>query len=69
MIGKVIIGKSFGGCLHYCLSDKEQQHVREQVMTRRAEVLLYNQCYGNEKEIISQFNDVCKLNPNLASFC
>ena len=67
MIGKIIIGKSFGGCICYCLNDKQQQPIGELVMENRAEVLLYNQCYGNEKELISQFNDVRRLNPNLAS--
>ena len=67
MIGKVIIGKSFGGCISYCLNDKQQQPNGEPVIENRAEALLYNQCYGNEKELISQFNDVRKLNTNLAS--
>ena len=53
MIGKIIIGKSFGGCISYCLNDKLQQPTGEAVMENRAEVLLYNQCYGNEKELIS----------------
>ena len=66
MIGKISIGKSFGGCLHYCLNDKVQQHIEEPVMEGRAEVLMYNQCYGSEKEVISQFNEVRKLNPNLS---
>ena len=67
MIGKIIIGKSFGGCISYCLNDKQQKPDGELVMENRAEVLLYNQCYGNEKEIITQFNDVRKRNTNLAS--
>ena len=67
MIGKISTGKSFGGCIHYCLNDKEQVSMQEEVMIGRAEVLLYNQCYGSEKEVISQFNEVRKLNPNLAS--
>lgn len=66
MIGKISTGKSFGGCIHYCLNDKEQVSMQEEVMTGRAEVLMYNQCYGDEKEVISQFNEVRKLNPNLA---
>ena len=53
MIGKIIIGESFGGCIRYCLNDKQQQPIGELVMENRAEVLLYNQCYGNEKELIS----------------
>ena len=47
MIGKIMIGKSFRGCLLYCLSDKEldgQDRIKD-----RAEVVIYNNCYGNEK--------------------
>jgi hypothetical protein len=66
MIGKVSIGKSFGGCIHYCMNDKEQVEMHEAVMVGRAEVLMYSQCYGTEKEVISQFNEVRRLNPNLA---
>lgn len=53
MIGKIIIGKSFRGCLAYCLDKKE------------AEVLSYNLCFGEKKELTSQFNEVRRLNPNL----
>ena len=54
MIGKIIIGKSFRGCISYCLDKKE------------AELLNTNLCYGNKKELISQFNEVRRLNQNLA---
>ena len=54
MIGKIIIGKSFRGCISYCLDKKE------------AELLFTNLCYGNKKELISQFNEVSRLNQNLA---
>ena len=65
MIGKITIGKSFKGCLLYCLDDKLQDPQKEQVMKDRAEILLFNQCYGNQKELIQQFNEVRQLNPKL----
>jgi len=54
MISKIIIGKSFRGCISYCLDKKE------------AELLNTNLCYGNKKELISQFNEVRRVNQNLA---
>jgi len=54
MIGKIIIGKSFRGSISYCLDKKE------------AELLSSNLCYGNKKELISQFNEVLRLNQNLS---
>ncbi|WP_346239612.1 relaxase/mobilization nuclease domain-containing protein [Niabella insulamsoli] len=64
MIGKAIIGKSFGGCIRYCLEDKKTKLDKDQsVMLNRAEVLLFNKCFGNKKELVQQFNEVCKLNP------
>ncbi len=54
MIGKIIIGKSFRGCINYCLDKKE------------AELLNTNLCYGNKKELISQFNEVRRLNQDLS---
>jgi len=75
MIGKISIGKSFGGCLRYCLEDKVELS-QEQKMAlgkqdglqyqNRAEVLEYNMCYGNKKELTSQFNDVRILRPQLS---
>jgi hypothetical protein len=75
MIGKISIGKSFGGCLRYCLEDKEELS-QEQKMAlskqdslqheNRAEVLEYNMCFGNKKELITQFNDVRALRPQLS---
>ena len=66
MIGKITIGKSFKGCILYCLNDKIQDQKQEQVMKDRAEILLFNQCYGNQKELIQQFNEVRQLNSKLA---
>jgi Relaxase/Mobilisation nuclease domain len=66
MIGKITIGKSFKGCLLYCLNDKLQDKNKEEVMRDRAAVLLFNQCYGNQKELIQQFNEVRQLNSKLS---
>jgi hypothetical protein len=66
MIGKVIIGKSFRGCISYCLNDKTKDQGEQQVMRNRAEVLLFNNCYGDQKELIQQFNEVRALNPKLS---
>jgi hypothetical protein len=67
MIGKIIIGKSFRGCLNYCLHDKPiKDQYQEAIIKDRAEVLCYNQCYGNGKELIQQFNEVRQLNPRLS---
>jgi hypothetical protein len=66
MIGKITVGKSFRGCLMYCLNDKRKQHPDEQVFKNRAEIVAFNQCGGNALEIIRQFNQVRALNPNLS---
>lgn len=63
MIGKVITGKSFSGCLRYCLEDKKMANdIDKMIMKNRAEVLQYNMCFGNKEELIAQFNEVQKLN-------
>lgn len=64
MIGKISIGKGFGGCLSYCLSDKEKEKEKEKEknLPHRAEVLHYNQCFGNVHQLIRQFNEVRQLN-------
>jgi hypothetical protein len=61
MIGKITTGKSFLGCIKYCLEDKKQAQ-NEVLMKNRAEVLMYNKCYGNSKELVQQFNEVRQLN-------
>jgi hypothetical protein len=76
MIGKITIGKSFGGCIRYCLEDKlELSHEEKLAMSKqdglqhenRSEVLEYNMCYGNKKELTRQFNEVRALRPQLSS--
>jgi len=54
MIGKIIIGKSFRGCISYCL---EKDH---------AELLDQQLCFGDKREIIQQFNEVRRLNERVA---
>jgi hypothetical protein len=54
MIGKIIIGKSFRGCISYCL-EKDQSAVLEQQL-----------CFGDKREIIQQFNEVRQLNERVA---
>ena len=67
MIGKIMTGRSFGGCLNYCLHDKiADEKKNEVVMKDRAEIILFNQCFGNDKELIQQFNEVRQLNPRLS---
>ncbi|MDH7459688.1 relaxase/mobilization nuclease domain-containing protein [Chitinophagaceae bacterium 26-R-25] len=67
MIGKIITGKSFNGCLRYCLNDKlSDGEFGEQALKNRADVLVFNQCFGNEKELIQQFNEVRNLNRKLS---
>jgi hypothetical protein len=67
MIGKIMTGKSFRGCLKYCLNDKlEIEKMDGLAMKNRAEVLLFNQCFGNEMELIRQFNEVRRLNDHVS---
>jgi hypothetical protein len=66
MIGKITVGKSFRGCLMYCLNDKRKQHPDEQVFKNRAEIIAFNQCSGNALELIRQFDQVRGLNSNLS---
>jgi hypothetical protein len=70
MIGHVTKGASFFHCISYCLEDKiELTEAMKQQLTRmdnlqhkdRAEVLEYNQCFGNKFELAEQFRDVKKL--------
>jgi hypothetical protein len=66
VIGKITIGKSFKGCLLYCINDKRQEQKNEPVMKERAEIIMFNQCYGSQQELIRQFNEVRRLNPKLS---
>jgi hypothetical protein len=70
MIGKITTGTSFYHCINYCLhdkknlSDEEKQRLsaKDNLQHKdRAEVLFYNKCFGNARELASQFNEVRKL--------
>lgn len=65
MIGKIILGKSFRGCIGYVLENK-QDVVLKSGPVDRAELISFNQCFGDKKELIRQFNDVRFLNHRLA---
>lgn len=70
MIGKVMTGASFYHCISYCLEDKKELSREQKIKLSeldqlqhlgRAEVLEYNNCFGNKKELTEQFMDVRKL--------
>jgi hypothetical protein len=65
MIGKIIIGKSFRGCISYVLENKLLNTLKSSTQMR-AELIHFNQCFGDQKELIQQFNEVRLLNPKLA---
>jgi len=65
MIGKISIGKSFGGCIRYCLEDKLDKK-QQFTFVNRAEVLEYNLCFGNKHELTRQFNEVRQLNQRVS---
>ena len=73
MIGHVSFCRSYGVPLEYCLQDKRVRQRQSQEPTdgeqrqtkNRAEVLYYNQCCGDEQELIRQFREVQKLNYNV----
>ena len=70
MIGNMTLGKSFSGCIGYCLEDKinlsEEEKMKLSINENlqhkdRAEVIYYNNCFGIASELASQFNEVRKL--------
>jgi hypothetical protein len=69
MIGKIGTGKSFRGCLKYLYEGRHQENEilqLEEMAKKQAEVIGYNQCFGTKKELIRQFIEVSKLNPNVS---
>lgn len=64
MIGKIILGKSFRGCISYVLENKRDAVLKSDPMSR-AELISFNQCFGDKKELIRQFNDLRFLNARL----
>jgi Relaxase/Mobilisation nuclease domain len=70
MIGNVRVGASAYHCISYCLEDKVElsEEQKQQLALAdhlqhkdRAEVLAYNQCFGDKYELAEQFRDVRKL--------
>ncbi len=60
-------GKSFRGCLLYCLNDKVQKEQKDEaIFKNRTEIVSFNQCFGSAAELINQFNRVGQLNPKLS---
>jgi Relaxase/Mobilisation nuclease domain len=64
--------RSFGEPMGYCLQDKrqrqglsEEEDGEHRQTANRAEVLYYNQCYGDEQELIRQYREVQKLDYNM----
>jgi len=47
-------------------SDHRSPPAGEVVFKDRAEIIHYNQCYGNQRELAAQFNEVSRLKPNLS---
>jgi hypothetical protein len=74
MIGKISMGRSFKGCILYCMEDKKldqrqrlkQEHMEQYIVKDRAELVHYNLCYGDKNELIKQFNEVRQLNQKLS---
>jgi hypothetical protein len=69
MIGKITTGKSFRGCMSYLHEGRLQENEELQKLEmekKQAEVIYYNQCFGNKKELIRQFVEVAQLNPNVS---
>src|SRR5665213_4048803 len=69
MIGKIITGKSFRGCMNYLHEGRlqENEELQNQEMEKKqAQVIHYNQCFGTKKVLIRQFIEVSKLNPKVS---
>ena len=56
MIGKAINGKSFGGCVNYCLDE----HKSPEILDANGIMV------GSKKEITQQFNAIRKLRPQVS---
>jgi hypothetical protein len=69
MIGKIGTGKSFRGCLNYLFEGRLQQTKAMQLHEmekKQAEVIAYNQCFGDKRQLIRDFIEVSKLNLNVS---
>ena len=68
MFGRFNTAGSFRQTLNYCLEDKYLTQARggAAIYKQRAEIIWYNQCFGNKQELTRQFNEVAHLNPNMS---
>ena len=70
MMGRIHNATSFGQSLSYCLEDKllpkDQRTPRQVLFKDRAEIIQYNQCFGNKQQLIRQFNEVSRLDLNMS---
>lgn len=68
MMGRIHTAGSFRQALNYCLNDKLtlKEGERQVIYKDRAEILQYNQCFGNRQELIRQFREVSRLNTNMS---
>lgn len=74
MIGNITTGGSFKGCLSYCLDDKRELSEKDRLeaslypqiqLKERAEVLDYNNCFGDIDDLTRQMENVAGLNKNV----
>jgi hypothetical protein len=60
MIGKIGIGKSFRGCISYCLEGRKATLADQKAL--KGEIVYFNRCFGDKKDLINQFQQVRRLN-------
>ncbi len=74
MIATITKGTSFSGCICYCLKDKKElsEEQKQQLSQKdglqhkdRAEILYYNKCFGDEKELAEDFREVARLSKRI----
>ncbi|HWK07795.1 MAG TPA: relaxase/mobilization nuclease domain-containing protein [Puia sp.] len=68
MLGRIYPAGSFRQTLDYCLEDKRLSQAQGGgvLFKDRAEIIWYNQCFGNKQELTRQFNEVARLEPNMS---
>jgi len=70
MIGKIATGKSFRGCINYLYEGRLQANRQEQkreAEKKQAQAIAFNQCFGDKKQLIKQFNEVRQINFKLSN--
>ena len=68
MMGRINVPGSFRKTITYCLEDKHLSQAQGggALFKDRADILWYNLCFGNKRELIRQFNEVARLKPNMS---